>query len=199
MRIGVHTNTDEVLGDIDAFMAAIFVAAPRAANRLRDQAQTVGVRRAAGIYGVKSRDFAASLRTRDAIKGDAEASLTATGKAFPLSAFNPRQTKQGVTVKVKGRLVRIQHAFIARMRSGHVGVFARGAYGGKGATKLTGEVFGRFKYSKGRLPINELYTFAAADMLANEDVVADMDARVDEQQAKVLKSEIAFALREIGR
>lgn len=195
MRLGVTTNSKQVESELDAFAAAIAIAAPRAANKLLDQAQTVGVRSIASIYGVGQRDFTRYLRRREALQGSPSAALIAGGRGFPLASFQPRQTKRGVSVRIKGRRIVIPHTFLASMRSGHQGVFARGAYKGRGVTRLSGETFGRFRFGRRRLPINELFTFGPSDALANTDVIDAMNERVDEQQGKVLKQEIAFALR----
>lgn len=57
--------------------------------------------------------------------------ITATGKRIPLIDFKargPRPSRgkgRGVTAKLPGGAGRYPHAFIAQMRSGHVGVFER--------------------------------------------------------------------------
>ncbi len=49
-----------------------------------------------------------------------------TGKHVPLGKYPARQTKKGVSVQVnQGQRKLIKGAFIAKMKSGHVGVFQR--------------------------------------------------------------------------
>ena len=74
-------------------------------------------------------------------------------------------------------------------------VFVRGGYGGKGGVKPTGQSFGRFVFGKGRLPINELYSFAPPDTLNNVDVRRVMDDRIEQQAPAILKRELSAVAR----
>lgn len=52
--------------------------------------------------------------------------LDVRGTRVPLSAYPHRQTKKGVSVQVnKGKRTLITSAFVAKMRSGHEGIFVR--------------------------------------------------------------------------
>lgn len=196
LRLSIKTNQAQVLSDLDAFAVGVLnVAKPRALNKLAAQAETAGMRKVAEVYGIGPRTFEKYVQVKPASESDLEADLIVAGKGFPLELFEPRQTKQGVTASVKGHRFLIQHAFIARMASGHVGVFARGAYGGKGKILATGEAFGRFQFGAKRLSINELFTFAAHDAWAAQEVIDAMDARVEEQQGAIIAHEIEFARR----
>jgi len=55
------------------------------------------------------------------------ADITCTGKPVPLIHYAAKQTIKGVTLKVEkdGTRKRLDHAFIATMKSGHTGVFWR--------------------------------------------------------------------------
>lgn len=198
MKLRARTNVNDVLRQMDTWVdQATTVAAPRAVNKLMQQAQTAGFRKVAEIYEIGPRTMEKFARVKFAVPGDLEAVLTVRGKGFPLYAFQPRQTRGGVSVRIKGRRFIGPHSFIARMRSGHVGVFARGAYGGKSGRKMvaTGEKFGRFVYGRRRLPINELYSLSPPDAASNPDVTEAMQRRVDEQATKVFEQEIRFATR----
>lgn len=205
MRLSVRTNVDSVLGDLDAFVeGAKTLAVARAINALEGQASVAGFRKIAEIYDVGPRTTEKYASAQLATPAHLEATITVKGLSFPLAAFRPVPTKRGVSVKIKGRRVLFPHTFMATMPSGHVGVFARGAYGGKGATvlKATGRI-GRFVLGRGRrekrpnkwgsseLPINELFTFSPGDTFANPDVIAAMQDRIEEQAGKVLEREIA--------
>lgn len=76
-----------------------------------------------------------------------QARMKVSGKPVPLISYGARQTKGGVVVRVKNKRTVLKHAFIARMRSGHQGVFVR-----KG---------------KKRLPIQELYSTRVSDVFNN--------------------------------
>jgi hypothetical protein len=196
MRLKTSTNIEQVFAEMDDYVhTAVSVAMPRALNKLADQAETAGLRKVSQIYGIGPRTMEQYVTVERATSSDLAATINAKGKGFPLSLFNPRQTKLGVIVRIKGRGVLVLHAFIATMHNGHVGVFARGSYGGRGAHVLTGETLGRFAFGRSRLPINELYTSSPPDAMSNPDVVDTMQSRVDEQASKVAGQEIRFALR----
>jgi hypothetical protein len=200
MRTRTTNNADEVLGDIESFVRDVqSQAMPAALNVLADRAETVGVRMVSNEYGLTQRDFRKYLsRVRARPGGDSEAAIAATGRGLPIHLFQPRQTKAGVTVRIKGRRVLFPHTFIARMPNGFIGVFARGAYGGKGLTQRKGG-FGRFVFGtsgrrgprRGQLPINALYTFGPAEAWRNDKVVGEMQARVDSEMGKVIRSQIS--------
>lgn len=193
----VRTNVDDVFRSIDAFVDDCrTIAAPRALTKLRDQAKTAGFRKIADIYkiGVRELDKYATLKPASAVSPDA--TITIKGKGFPLYIFQARQTRKGVSVTVKGRRHVYPGTFIARLRSGRVGVFARGSYGGKGSGFVgSGQSIGRFQLGRKRLPINELFTFAPPDTLRNAEVTRAMSDRVAEQAPKVFAQEARFLSR----
>lgn len=185
MRLGLRTNASAVLDDMEAFVAAHLQAVPRALNRLRDQAATAGFRQVADMYQVPvraMRDRYSRLEDANRIRG--ESSINVKGKGFALYGLSARQTKAGVSVVIKGRRRLIRGAFLKRLpKTGHIGVFARGVYG---AT---------FQFRRGRLPINELFSFAPPDAFSNPEVVETMNDRVESQAFSVLQAEIRFATR----
>jgi len=190
MRLAVTTNVDQVFRDMDAFVArAQQVAIPRALNKLRDQAQVAGLRKINDLYQIGPRTSEKYLRIKLAGQADLEAAMSMVGSGFPLALFSPIKTPRGVSVKIKGKRFLISHAFQVQQFGSNV--FARGAYAGKGrGLRPSGKHFGRFQFGIGRLPINKLYTFSPADMLANQEVVGAMQDRIEEQVDKVIASEM---------
>ncbi len=198
VRLGIRSNHEQVFAEIDAEMAAIrTVAIPRALNRLRDQAKVAGLRVVADLYGIGPRTFEKFVSFRNATAGDLESSIVVKGAGLPMYLFGARKIPGGgVSVNIKGHRVVVEKAFIARMKTGHVGVFARGGYGGKAKKFVaTGGGFGKFLYSATRLSINELYTFAAPNALASRQATEAMDDRIIEQGPAVLRDAIRFAVR----
>jgi len=91
---------------------------------------------------------------------DLEWRLTISGAGIPLAAYPHRQTAKGVSVRVnRGGAKLIQSAFLATMRSGHRGVFAR-----------SGEL---------RLPIKELYASRVVDVFGDPGAVDAVLGRAD--------------------
>lgn len=208
----LRTNEAEVFRDIDRFVdQAQRVAVPRALKRLADMAETEGLRKISEIYGLGPRKFRAGgyLSRKIATATELAETITVKGKGLPLYDFivGPKLPGKGnrraVRVRVKGRTITLPHAFIATMPSGHVGVFARGAYGGRGVLVAT-SALGRFTFGRGRrkrradrqwteLPINELFTFGPAEAFSNPIVRDAMRARVDDAMPGVMLQQFRFA------
>jgi hypothetical protein len=193
VAVSLTTNVEQVFRDMDAYVDDVLsVAAPRALNKLRDQAKTAGFRKISDLYGIGPRTMDQYESETSAHDTTLQATINVKGKGFPLSAFQPRQTALGVSVLIKGVRQIIAHTFLATMPNGHVGVFARGTYG-------KSFIFGRGQHKKTsagkwtELPINELYSFAPPDAFGNPQVVDAMQSRVDQQAPIVLKQEIRFA------
>lgn len=209
MGLALRTNIEDVFRDLDAVVRDMkTIAAARTLNVLEGQAEVVGFRKIAELYGVGPRTTEKYATVELATVTNLEATITVKGQGYPLSAFSPIPTKRGVSVKIKGQRHLYPGTFLARMPNGHVGVFARGAYGGKGATTLrvTGRI-GRFilgrgkrviranKWGSSELPINELYTSSPGDTFANDDVVQAMQDRVEQQAPIVMQRELAAVKR----
>lgn len=207
MGLAVRHNLDECFGQLEqAFDDVSSIAMPRALNALRDQAQTAGLRKLADIYDIGPRTMDQYVSVTFATSTDLEAMISVKGRGFPLAVFKPTQTALGVAVTIKGKRVVIPHTFIAKTASGHVGVFARGAYGGNGFGATT-DSFGRFRFGRGHrvkrnnkwgsteLPISELYSFGPVEAFSNNEVTTAMQDRVDEQAAAVISKNIKSAVR----
>lgn len=166
---------------------------PRAINTLRDQAQVAGLRVVSDEYDVGPRTMEKYVSVTFATPGELEATINVKGRGFPFEVFNPRQTRAGVTVTIKGKRVLVPHAFMVERFGSHV--FARGGYGGKGGVLPTGEAFGRFTFGKRRLPIHELFTFGPVEAFSNPDVTTAMQDRIDEQASAVIAREIKAVVR----
>lgn len=207
MGLRATHNLPEVLGAIDAWAEAILqVAAPRALNKVTDQAETAGLRKVASIYGIGPRTMEKYATVQYAKQGNLEAVISVKGTGFPLYLFNPRVVRGpsgrrgrrvggGIAFTFKGRTIFVAHAFIARMKSGHIGVFARGGFSGKAKNDPTGETFGHFYFGKNRYSINELFTQSAPGAFSNPDVTQAMNDRAEQQLPIVLAQEIRFATR----
>lgn len=101
------------------------LAAARALNRSGSSVQTAAVRAVAGDLKIAQKDVRPAMRLERATARSLVARLVVTGKRIALYAFRARQTRQGVTYDLgRGRRVALG-AFIARMGTGHVGVFRR--------------------------------------------------------------------------
>ena len=194
MRMTSRDNLAQVMQDIDQFARSITaVAAPRALNVLRDQAQTAGLREIARVYEIGPRTMEKYVTVKPATGADLQAEIAVKGAGFPMRIFKPVRTDKGVRVTIKGRTFVVPHSFVIAKFGGHV--YARGSYGGKYGGQASGESFGRFLFNRSRLPISKLLSFAPPDTLNNRSVQDAMDAKVEEQAGKTLAREIAAARR----
>jgi hypothetical protein len=106
--------------------------------------------------------------------------MDASGAPVPVADYPHRQTKRGVSVSInKGRRVLLSGAFVATMRSGHVGVYRR-----RGAK---------------RLPIDEVFTTRVSDVLKNDGLMERLHTRAQEvfssSFARLLPLELAKTKR----
>jgi len=76
-------------------------------------------------YAIKARDIKKTMSVQRSNFNTLTSQLTSADVRLALSLFNPTQKREGVTVKVKKKQPRqiLKHAFVATMKSGHVGVF----------------------------------------------------------------------------
>lgn len=107
------------------------LAMARALNRSTITARTVMVRATASDIGLKQADVKAAITTRNATPDRLVAQVEAKGAQIPLIKFGAngqrpsRGRGRGVTYRGQNGRQRITDAFIARMATGHEGVFKR--------------------------------------------------------------------------
>jgi hypothetical protein len=108
-----------------AFATAVSAAASRALNRAISTVRTDVTRKLAKELGLAQTPIRERLEIQSASPKRLEATLVVSSKPVPLIEYAARQTKPGVTYRgPQGRRL-LRGSFIARMRSGHVGVFKR--------------------------------------------------------------------------
>ena len=120
----------------------------RGLNRTAAAARTQTVREVSADLRIRQKMVRAATSVTRAQPQKLQASIRVSGKRIPIHEFNARQTRKGVTYRSRSGRKLILHGFIARMPSGHTGVFKR--FGNK--VKMTR---GRFQGQR-RQPIVEL-------------------------------------------
>jgi hypothetical protein len=165
------------------------VAQVRALNRAIASANTAMLRVISSDMGVKIGDLRDKIRVEQATPDRLRARLYASAKRIPLIDFGAKGPEPsrgrgtGVTVKLGRGRTRIPNAFIARMGSGHRGVYRRvdGGTGRRGPLP-----------NRSQLPIRELFGPSIWKVFTkNQQVGID---RGREQLIKNLQSEFRFAL-----
>lgn len=153
-----------------AFSAAI--------NRVSQGMRTEAVKKVRETYQVKAGDVRKTIKITKASPARLEMLMVSRGSSLPLIKFRttPRNvpTRQPrvlkAQVKKSGGKKPIPGAFVAKMRSGHVGVFMRS--------------------SKKRLPVNELYGPAVPVMLNEEGVQEHLQQEAQRRMADRLDHEM---------
>lgn len=138
----------------------------RALNKVGVWARTRVMKMITREINIKLKDLRdRNVRLRRASFGRLFVVLSIVGRRIPLTHFSARQTKRGVTYRIRrsGRRQRIDDAFIQTMDSGHVGVFVR-----SGPARVSRRLAGRTSTRRGqrkglgflvrpRLPISERF------------------------------------------
>lgn len=153
------------------------VAIPRALNRAAASSRTFMGRNMASDMTLKVSTVREQLKIANATMNRPVAQVSVTGARIPLYDFGARQTKRGVTARTgkSGRQL-YPSAFIAKMRSGHIGVFKR--------------------TTKKRLPIVELHGASLPYIFAK--YLPQGQAFAEDALAKNLAHEFRFALAQQG-
>ncbi len=133
------------------------------------------------------------VRARPESKKRLRAHVSIYGPFSPLYLMNPSQTDVmggkttgGVAVTIKGRRERFEHAFVAKMRSGHIGVFQRVkeverkyfAGSDKNGNKLAHWRLSSFFPRKRRGGIRELFTTTVPQDIDDSNIIRPATEKV---------------------
>jgi hypothetical protein len=158
-----------------------------AINRGLRTVRTQSAKSVTKTYRILQKDFKSesNIREKKASQSNLVGEVSFAGSTIPLMKFkvSPKEPqRQIVTVAVLRETggERLKHAFIAKMQSGHVGVFERS----------TPETW--------RLPIQELYGPSAAGMLNNYEVQEEIEKAAKETIDKRIEHEITRILNGYG-
>ncbi len=167
-----------------ANMPALQRAVGSALNRTIAQVKTQASRSVRNEIKLKTKDINNRLMVvrANSSKGaltQMQAIMRVSGKPVPLISYGAKQTKQGVVVHVKNNRTVLKHAFIARMRSGHQGVFIR-----KG---------------KKRLPIQELYSTRVSDVFNNTGFMPNLASFAQEKFTQHFAIDIRYYFKNSSR
>lgn len=96
-------------------------------NRTLRKARTEADKGIRQELNIKKADVTKNMKIHKSTKRTLWGKVTAFGKGLGLIKFGAKQTKKGVTFKVKKKHGRklLKSGFIRKMKSGHVGVFVR--------------------------------------------------------------------------
>lgn len=156
-----------------------------AINRGLSKAKTTALKKVRSVYAVTNSAIneATNTRVQKASAGNIAGYVSFAGTKIPLYKFKVTPTAPGTGKKVvaavkKGGGTAFEDAFIAQMRSGHIGVFERTE------TK--------------RLPIEEKMGLAAAQMVENSVVIDEVQKEAQKTVDERLEHEIDRILSGYG-
>lgn len=140
MKVVWRSDMNRALGSLQR---NTHIAIVRSLKRAATSARTVAVRVIAQDMGIKQADVRKAMEIKQGrVESEHTIALEVTGARIPLVKWvrNPIpgvRRRGGVSARLPGGAGRYPRAFVARMKSGHVGVYAR--------------------RDRARLPIDELY------------------------------------------
>lgn len=158
-----------------------------AIRRVNSTVKAETVRQITGTYAVSAQNVRAGGNIRTQVQkadGGVCGTVTFAGYKLPLYRFNVTPTLPIQRAQVKAAVMRgnaqtpFAHAFIARMKNGHTGMFER----------ETGRSF----------PVTEFMAQSTAQMAGNEDVLEQVSEKAGETLNKRLEHEITRILNGYG-
>jgi hypothetical protein len=158
-----------------------------ALNRAVEGARTDAVKKVRERYYIKAKDVRDTIDIKKATMDNQVAIIRASGSPIALSKFHVTPSRPPAKRRANPIIVRvvrggggpIKGAFVAKMQSGHIGVFRR--------------------VGKTRLPITELYGPSVPQMLGHESVTEYIEEKAKERLESRLEHEINRLLRGVGK
>lgn len=181
--------TSETIERTQTLLAGIPKGAERAfssaINRGLSHTKTQAFKQVKTVYAVKQSALneATTTKVQKASTGNLAGYVSFSGVKIPLYKFQvtPKEPRKGQKVRaavMKGGGETFDSAFIAKMRSGHIGIFER----------ITSK----------RLPIEEKMGLSAAQMVKNEVIMDQLTKEAQEKVDERLKHEIDRILNGYG-
>lgn len=187
-ELALTLNIAQTLASARRLQQRVPIAAARAVNRSIASGKTLGTRLVANDLGIGQSSVRDRIKILEAKPSPSPvAQLLASAKRIPSFDFGAtpkeppsRGRGRGVSWRSQGRRVRDPQTFIAKMRSGHVGIFKRE---GKDRESVGA-------WSK-NLPVRELMGPSIAHVFGKHG--AEILARAQEQLVKNTQHELRFA------
>lgn len=181
--------TSDTIERVETLLAGVPKGAERAfsaaINRGLSHTKTQAFKRVKEVYAVKQSalDEATKTRIEKASTGNLAGYVSFSGVKIPLYKFSVTPKEVGTGRKVRAGVMKgggaiFQDAFIARMKSGHTGIFER--------------------VTSKRFPIEEKMGLSAAQMVQREEIIDQLSQEAQEKVDERLKHEINRILNGYG-
>jgi hypothetical protein len=162
VSIRVEVDAAPVLALLEALQAPdLAQVAALAINDTLKNAQVQAARVIAPGMNAPSRAVKAAISIEPARSDHLNGALVARGKPLKMIEFKPRQSRNGVQVRIGGDVETYRRAFIATMPTGHRGVFER--------------------RGRERGPLRELYGASVPGYMARSDVLPVIQTTLSER------------------
>ena len=174
------TLTDQLSADKVALGTA------RAINHTIAKGKTAASKEIRSVYNIKASYVGKAISITKSSRNTLEGTINISGSPMPIMAFSPRQTQKGVAVTIKkGSRKLINRAFIRRMKSGHIGVYARGEYDNNSFAFRKK----RIKKVGADLPIEELKTASIPSAFTTQTVITAVANKLENDLGNRLQHE----------
>lgn len=199
------TSIDQITRDLSAYPKAQAVIVSRAVNKVATAARTEINTSVRKNLAIKTRDLNKTIKLVKANTARPQAKIRIKGRRIPLAQFAASQTRAGVAYRISpgGGRKTIKSTFLAKMESGHRGVFTRlgekrqmkrGRYTGPQVVSFMAGGRNRvfIARNKKRQPIVEKFGPSVNAVFGNiaEMSVAVLDRRVATQLEKEIVTQI---------
>lgn len=190
--INVKGDLSKVLSDLGRVRSEVLEKAiPSALNRTGAQAITQASRELREVgYNYKSSEIKDAFSQSKANASRLITTLKVRRKTKSLMEFNPRESKAGVTVRIRGQAKLIKGAFIAQRLNGASGVYIEDKSAGKIVLRRQREYKRGSRGGWHSFPARKLYGPSVGGVYANEKVQQVMQRFMRERFAERLRHEI---------
>lgn len=149
----------------------------RAINRATESARTEAARKVRALYYITQKDVTSTIKIYKASPSDLSAMVLSRGNLIALTKFRvtpkkpqPKRRREIIVRVKRGGGGVVKKAFVARMKSGHIGVFKRAG--------------------ERRYPIDQMYGPSIPEMLGNSSVTGWVEEKARERLDQRLDHEI---------
>lgn len=181
--------TSETIERVETLLSGVPKGAERAfsnsINRGLSRVKTTAMKRVKEVYAVQSSALTAATTTRinKASTGNLAGYVSFSGFKSPLYKFSVTPKKPGTGKQVTASVMKnggttFEDAFVAEMKSGHMGVFERSG--------------------RKRLPVEEIMGLSAAQMVGNAAVIEELEKEAQKVVDERLSHEIDRILNGYG-
>lgn len=176
--------------------AATSSALNKVAITARKESSSIIIKRMGKSKGLSAAGFKRLIKIRKSNKRTLVAILSVTGRHIPLIAFSARKAKGGVVATAWGKRKLYKGAFIAKVQSGHRGVFKRSGSrrGDLKRVKKGANVGQRYRP---QLSIAELFGPSVATVFKNIEVTNVMKGVIKSKFPKIFRRELEFRLSKL--